>query len=35
MDELADAEDAITEAKHNLEGYLAHIASFDGREQII
>jgi hypothetical protein len=35
MDELAEAEEAIVEAKANLEAYVAHIASFDGQEQII
>jgi hypothetical protein len=35
MDEFAEAEQALVEAKQNLEGYIAHIATFDGQERII
>lgn len=35
MDELLEAEDAFREAKQNLEGYIASLRSFDGREEII
>jgi hypothetical protein len=34
VDELGEAESAIIAAKHNLEGYLEELATFDGREQI-
>lgn len=35
MEELADAEDAIRQAKENLENNLHHITSFDGSEEVI
>lgn len=35
MDELLEAEDAIREAKQNLEGYISSAKSFDGHEEIL
>jgi hypothetical protein len=34
LDELGEAEDALVAAKSNLEGYIARLGSFDGREEI-
>lgn len=35
LDELGEAEDALVAAKSNLEGYIARLGTFDGREEIL
>jgi hypothetical protein len=35
MEELLEAEDAIRQAKANLEAYVATLATFDGREELV
>ena len=35
LDELMEAEEAITQACKNLKGYLGLAATFDGREQVV